>query len=411
MEPLNRDTIKDYLIQKKIFSENALLNVIDLHEEIQNIEGYVNLIFAVRDLNSNCSVVVKQLLPYIRAFKEADGGDHPVLMERLRTEIAVLTFMGTLYEDIAPDIYLFDEAAGVIVMEDLMDLELLRFELTAGVTYPDVGKKMGIFLALLFFHTSDLLMTGRKLEGVKHFFYNDESKRLYDILFVNNVLLGAEKPLEPEAEDTRKRILSNEKIQARVRSLGYKYLNNDECLIHNDLHSSNIMVGPDKVKIIDTEFSGYGPKAIDIGRLTGSMIINYVSWLGYKAVSEDKRLAMQAYDLDFISDMYQSFNRTMEKLWSENREVSYRLKVLSCQDVCDSIFQDALQYAVISLITRISSDMALTCDLKRIEKRELGFIQKRSLEIAEYTLLMTDTFHSIDEFNTFLRCCAGIEQQ
>ena len=55
--------------------------------------------------------------------------------------------------------------------------------------------------------------------------------------------------------------------------------------------------------------------------------------------------------------------------------------------------------------------MALTCDLKRIEKRELGFIQKRSLEIAEYTLLMTDTFHNIDEFNAFLRCCAGIGQQ
>ena len=411
MEPLNRDTIKAYLIQKKIFPENALLNVIDLHEEIQNIEGYVNLIFAVRDLNTNCSVVVKQLLPYIRAFKEADGSDHPVLMERLRTEIAVLTFMGTLYEDIAPDIYLFDEAAGVIVMEDLMDLELLRFELTAGVTYPDVGKKMGIFLALLFFHTSDLLMTGRKLEGVKHFFYNDESKRLYDLLFVNNVLLCAEKPLEPEAEETRQRILSNEKIRARVHALGYKYLNNDECLIHNDLHSSNIMVGPGKVKIIDTEFSGYGPKAIDIGRLTGSMIINYVSWLGYKALPEDKRLAMQAYDLDFMADMYHSFECTMEKLWAENQRVSYRLKVLSCQDVCDSIFQDALQYAVISLITRISSDMALTCDLKRIEKRELGFIQKRSLEIAEYTLLMTDTFHNIDEFNAFLRCCAGIGQQ
>ena len=411
MEPLNRDTIKAYLIQKKIFPENALLNVIDLHEEIQNIEGYVNLIFAVRDLNTNCSVVVKQLLPYIRAFKEADGGDHPVLMERLRTEIAVLTFMGTLYEDIAPDIYLFDEAAGVIVMEDLMDLELLRFELTAGVTYPDVGKKMGIFLALLFFHTSDLLMTGRKLEGVKHFFYNDESKRLYDLLFVNNVLLCAEKPLEPEAEETRQRILSNEKIRARVHALGYKYLNNDECLIHNDLHSSNIMVGPGKVKIIDTEFSGYGPKAIDSGRLTGSMIINYVSWLGYTALPEDKRLAMQSYDLDFMADMYHSFECTMEKLWAENQRVSYRLKVLSCQDVCDSIFQDALQYAVISLITRISSDMALTCDLKRIEKRELGFIQKRSLEIAEYTLLMTDTFHNIDEFNTFLRCCAGIGQQ
>ena len=29
----------------------------------------------------------------------------------------------------------------------------------------------------------------------------------------------------------------------------------------------------------------------------------------------------------------------------------------------------------------------------------------------EYTLLMTDTFHNIDEFNAFLRCCAGIGQQ
>lgn len=411
MEPLNRETIKDYLIQKKIFPENALLSVIDLHEEVENIEGYVNLIFAVRDLNTNCSVVVKQLLPYIRAFKEADGSDHPVLMERLRTEIAVLTFMGTLYEDITPEIYLFDEAAGVIVMEDLMDLELLRFELTAGITYPDVGKKMGIFLALLFFHTSDLLMTGRRLEGVKHFFYNDESKRLYDIFFVSNALICAEKPLEPEAEETRHRILDNEKIQTLMHGLSYKYLNNDECLLHNDLHSSNIMVGPGKVKIIDTEFSGYGPKAIDIGRLTGSMIINYVSWLGYKGMAREKRMAMQAYDLDFMADLYHSFNRTMEKLWEENREVSYRLKVLNCKDVCDDIFQDALQYAVISLVTRISSDIALTCDLKRMKKSDLGFIQKRSLEIAEYTLLMTDTFHNIDEFNEFLRCCAAIERQ
>ena len=32
MEPLNRDTIKTYLIQTKIFPENALLNVIDHHE-------------------------------------------------------------------------------------------------------------------------------------------------------------------------------------------------------------------------------------------------------------------------------------------------------------------------------------------------------------------------------------------
>ncbi|MEG0377098.1 MAG: phosphotransferase, partial [Eubacterium sp.] len=356
MEPLTKETVKTYLIEKEIFSKDAHLSVVDLHAELENIEGYVNLIYQISDTKTNHSVIVKQLLPYIRAFREATGEDHPILMERLRTEIAVLTFMGTLCEDIAPDIYLFDEGAGVIVMEDLSDLELLRFELTAGITYEDVAIKLGTFLALLFFHTSDLLMTDRKLTGVKHFFYNDESKRLYDILFVSNVLLDGEKPLEAPAIETQQRILKNEKLQKLIHQLGYKYLNNNECLIHNDLHSSNIMVGPGKVKIIDTEFSGYGPKAIDIGRLTGSMIINYVSLLGRTDLDAEKRRTLQAYDLDFISDLYHSFNLTLEKLWKENLEQSYRLKMLNCKDVCDGIFQDALQYSVISLITRISSD-------------------------------------------------------
>lgn len=412
MQPLNKATLPDYLIEKDIFSEGANLQVIDLHEEIENIEGYVNLIFAVKDLNTNNSVVVKQLLPYIRAFRDADGQDHPVLMERLRTEIAVLTFMGTLYDDIAPDIYLFDEAAGVIVMEDLMDLQLLRFELTAGITYPNVGKKLGIFLALLYFHTSDLQMTGRRLDGIKHFFYNEESKRLYDILFVSNLLLDPQKPIEPDAEETRKRVVQNEKLKTIISHLGYKYLNNDDCLIHNDFHSSNIMVGPQQVKIIDTEFSGYGAKAVDLGRLTGSMMINYLSWLGRSDIEEAKRKAMQEYDLQFIDDLYSSFEKTLQKLWTENRSQSYRLKALSPKDAYNEILIDALQYAAISLITRVSSDMAKTCDIKRIkDSKSLGFIQKRSLEIAEYTLLMTDTFSSIQDFNEFLRCCAAIERQ
>lgn len=412
MEPLNKKTLPNYLIEKGIFPEGAILNVIDLHEETENIEGYVNLIFAVKDLNANCSVVVKQLLPYIRAFRDADGEDHPVLMERLRTEIAVLTFMGTLNNDIAPDIYLFDETAGVIVMEDLMALELLRFELTAGITYPEVGKKLGVFLAMLYFHTSDLQMTGRRLDGVKHFFYNEESKRLYDILFVSNLLLDPEKPLEPGAEETRKRILQNHKLRTTIGHLGYKYLNNDDCLIHNDFHSSNIMVGPQKVKIIDTEFSGYGAKAVDLGRLTGSMLINYLSWLGRSDIDEAKGKAMQEYDLNFIADLYNSFEETLQKLWNENRAQSYRLKTLNYKDAYNEILVDALQYAAISLITRVSSDMAKTCDIKRIkDSKALGFVQKRSLEIAEYTLLMPDTFKNIQDFNAFIRCCAAIEKQ
>ncbi|MDO4287706.1 MAG: phosphotransferase [Eubacterium sp.] len=411
MEILNKDTIKPYLIEKHIFPADASLTVIDLHEAAENIEGYVNLIFKVTDDASGHSVVVKHILPYMRAALEW-GEVRPMLMERLRTEITVLTFMGTLYPGITPEIFLFDETAGVIVMEDLSHLELLRFEMTAGKTFPGVGKTIGAFLAKLFFYTSDLLMSDKKYIDVKHFFYNEESKRLQDLLFTDNMLTNPDKALEPSARETQKRILANPLIKKTLADMEQVYLNKNECLIHNDLHSANVMVGGGKIKIIDTEFSGYGPKAVDMGRFTGSLIINYLSWNWYTEAPKEKRMAMQAHCLELIAEVFESYAKTLRALWQEHRDHSYLLMLIDCESVLKDTFHDTLRYAAISTITRVSSDAAQTCDIRRIKGSEaLGALQSRAMDMAEYLLVCTETITSLDEFLEFLRCCAGIERQ
>ena len=411
MEILNKETIKPYLIEKKIFPEGARLSVVDLHEEAENIEGYVNLIFKVSEDLTGRSVVVKHVLPYMRAAIEW-GEVRPMLMERLRTEITVLTFMGSLYDQITPEIYLFDENAGVIVMEDLSDLELLRFEMTAGKTFPGVGKKLGTFLALLFFYTSDLLLSDKKYLDIKHFFYNEESKRLHDLLFKDNLLVNPDKALEPGAKATQARVLANPLVKETMAALETTYLNKNECLIHNDLHAANVMVDAHSVKIIDTEFSGYGPKAVDLGRFTGSLIINYLSWNWFTGAPREKRMAMQAHCLELIAELFESYAATLRRLWQEHRAHSYLLMLIDCESVLKDTFLDTLRYAGISVITRVSSDAAQTCDIRRIQDSEaLGALQCRALDMAEYLLTCTETLTSLEAFLEFIRCCAAIERQ
>lgn len=412
MIELSLDTVRHYMETHHFFPENHQLQVVDLHKEITAIEGYVNRIYRVIDTDSGQSVILKQVLPYIRAARESAGDHHPVLMTRLKTEIAVLTFMNTLCPGITPEIYYFDEASGLIVMEDLSHLTLLRFGLTDGCTYPDIGQKIGRFLALLYFHTSDLHLTTHCFEQCRTFFKNDESKRLYDLLFINNPLIASACPLEKEAQSVQQQTARNSHLWTVIRQLGYHYSTCNECLIHNDLHASNIMVDHERVVIIDTEFSGYGPKGMDLGRFTGSLMINYLSLCFRDDLPEKDRIGLQTYLINTLFEMYAAYRDQLRQLWQQYQSESWQLKQCTADTIYDATFKDACLYAVLSLTTRITSDHVRTCDLMKItDKQCLGNLQKRALQMAEYTLLHPDSFKTIDDFISFLRCMADITQQ
>lgn len=189
---LTPDGVASYLREREIFPKDANLTVVDLHAVKESIEGYVNLIYHVYD-DDGKSVILKQMLsfPRFRIEEEKNNvveeGDWTLDIGRMRSEIATLIFWNSVYHRICPEIYLFDEPNRIIVMEDLMKLSLLRFDLCRMVKHPLLPKKIGTFFARNLFFSSNLHLTNYKKTEVERFFTNPEYKALSAFIFEDNI--------------------------------------------------------------------------------------------------------------------------------------------------------------------------------------------------------------------------------
>ncbi|GFH17520.1 APH domain-containing protein, partial [Haematococcus lacustris] len=60
-------------------------------------------------------------------------------------------------------------------------------------------------------------------------------------------------------------------VQDAVAELAEGYCSHKQCLIHNDLHTGNLLLSPKDcapaISCIDWEFAAYGPIAFDLGCL------------------------------------------------------------------------------------------------------------------------------------------------
>ena len=146
---------------------------------------------------------------------------------------------------------------------------------------------------------------------------------------------------------------------------------------------------------------------MDIGRLTSSFVLNYISWLGRTDIDMDTRVRMQAYNLKMIKELFTAFELTFKSLWK-----LYSTCPGDGSEECDAILRDALNYATLTPTIRVTSDYARSCDIRRIPtQKDLALVQQRTFEVAEYTLLNQDKFHNINDFCDFLQCCCDITFQ
>jgi hypothetical protein len=74
---------------------------------------------------------------------------------------------------------------------------------------------------------------------------------------------------------------------AEVAALQRLYSSCKEVLLHNDLHSGNLLVAPGSLYLIDWEFATMGPAAFDLGFLMGTLIQAAIS-LRYLPPPEDQ---------------------------------------------------------------------------------------------------------------------------
>lgn len=80
-------------------------------------------------------------------------------------------------------------------------------------------------------------------------------------------------------------------------ALQAKFVENQQALLHGDLHTGSLMVTEDTTYVIDAEFAFYGPIAFDVGKMVANLLIAYFASFGLETADspriEQRRWLMQ----------------------------------------------------------------------------------------------------------------------
>jgi 5-methylthioribose kinase len=370
-QPATISWISRYLKDHRLFPQSCTLSVEDLRNVKESAEGFMNELFRVSGSNGH-SVVVKRVcaIPVSRTDSPEDRSKPPIDPTRIRNENAVLIFWNRVSPGICPEIYLYDEPLGITVMEDLRALKMLRHENTRMHQYPMLSSRMGRFFARNLFDSSALNMTRYRFEKLRRYFENGAYDTLFFSVFQSNSVVTLERPTQLEALPLRRRIIANPTVQQKIKRLADRFLNAKECLIHTDIHASNIMVDAEHIKVIDTEFAGFGPIAQDLGRFTASFVLNYLSWYGDRQADPKDVSAFQAYLINQMIALYDSFDQTFRQLVEANKGTNYPLQHLDVDRYLSAHFKEALLFTAVNAASRLP-DPALCHDLERLGEDRL----------------------------------------
>lgn len=301
---LDTETVKAYLVEQfKLFSADDPLDA----EEIG--DGNINYVFRVRSLISGKSIIVKQADRLLRS------SGRPLDITRSRREADALRIYAALTPQFIPRIYAYDDTMSAICMEDISYCGNLRKELMAGHSLPaNFAENAASFLADAVFATSDLFLSPEEKKKRVSAFINPELCAISETLVFSEPYCNGKNRnrITPGNENfIQKTLYNDEALKAEVASLREIFMNKAEALIHGDLHTGSIFIGssagipidtnttPDRngtsepcMKIIDPEFTFYGPIGYDLGNIIANL---YCAWM-YAAFTRKKFSAADAFD-------------------------------------------------------------------------------------------------------------------
>ncbi|KAL3826447.1 hypothetical protein ACHAXA_011256 [Cyclostephanos tholiformis] len=273
-EILTQDTVADYVSrhasQINVFPPDATLAA----TAIQG--GNVNFAFCVR---STCggAVFVKQAPEYVAVF----GPDGlPLTSQRIQMEVAILkewtSILGDEADVFLPKLYYFDDENKVFVMEFLEDFLLLDHHLVASpsaATELSIAAQLGEFMARTHIATHSSKITSDRAAFLSTAY---ENRALRDI----QLEYVFTKAYKEESSQTSKEFKVDDQFLSEINALKSRY--NGEVgagnmsLCHGDLHPGSVMVkigDAIQVRVIDPEFTVFGPPGLDVGSLLSGYVL------------------------------------------------------------------------------------------------------------------------------------------
>lgn len=374
---LDCDEVISYVKEKNLFSENANLTVKEIGD------GNINYIFKVENKIDGKSIVLKQADKLLRS------SGRPLDLTRSKIEANILRIENDLAPHFVPEIYFYDEIMCVLAMEDISEYKNLRTELIAGKIFPNFADNISEFLSRTLLLTTDLFMNKfEKKKNVKEFINPelcDISECLvftepYDNNRNRNIITAGN---EEFVENT---LYKNEDLHFAILKLREKYMNYSQSLIHGDLHSGSIFINEKGIKIIDPEFSFYGPMAYDIGNVIGNL---YFPLYRAKFFMEDSKKKEEFINWleKCILDIPILFSKKCKLLW-EKYSNDRLLKNKKFRDYyIENIVKDSLAYAGTEMIRRTVGD-AKVLELTSLENSEKKLQLEKELINKAVSMIM-----------------------
>ena len=374
---LDCDEVISYVKEKNLFQGNANLTVKEIGD------GNINYIFKVENKIDGKSIVLKQADKLLRS------SGRPLDLARSKIEANILRIENNLAPHFVPEIYFYDEIMCVLAMEDISEYKNLRTELVAGKIFPNFADNISEFLSRTLLLTTDLFMDKfEKKKNVKEFI-NPELCDISECLvftepYDNNknrniITTGNEEFVE-------NMLYKNEDLHFAILKLREKFMNYSQSLIHGDLHSGSIFINEKGIKIIDPEFSFYGPMAYDIGNVIGNL---YFPLYRAKFFMEDSKKKEEFINWleKCILDIPILFSKKCKLLWEKYSDDKL-LKNRKFRDYyIENIVKDSLAYAGTEIIRRTVGD-AKVLELTNLETSEKKLELEKELISKAISMIM-----------------------
>jgi 5-methylthioribose kinase len=274
-------------------------------------DGNLNLVFIVE--GEAGGVVVKQALPYVRMV----GDSWPLPLARSWFEYNALTEQGRYAGRLTPQVFHFDRAQAMIVMEYLHPHVIMRKGLIRAIEYPRFAPDIAEFLAATLFNTSVLAGSAVEHKARVALFAPNTAmcKITEDLVFTDPY---REEPLNrwnrPWLDAHKQAFERDAPLKTAAQARKYQFLTSAQALIHGDLHTGSIMVTPTDTRVIDAEFAFIGPIGFDVGAVIGNLLLAFFSQDGHEG-APGARDGYRGWILDQMQAVWRGFAERFLALW------------------------------------------------------------------------------------------------
>lgn len=312
-------------------------------------DGNLNYVFRVIDQRSNKSLIIKQAGEYARISDE-----FKLSPNRNRIESEILEYQNKLAPGFVPRVYKYDSIMNCFVTEDLSNYQIMKKALLNHKMFPLFADQITTFLVKTLLLTSDVVEPHKNKKMMVQRYVNPELCAITEDLVYTEPFYDCPRNDVSEVlvDFVREHIWEDSRLVLETAKLKFEFMTKAQSLIHGDLHTGSIFINADSIKIIDPEFSFYGPAGYDVGNIIAHLIFTYLNGL-YTIQDNFKRKEFLNYLWTTIEEIIDLFKIKFSNSWDLRATEQVTKYVGFKEYYIDSIIRDASAVCGLELCRRI----------------------------------------------------------